>query len=361
MKNKLERLKNGIAPSLMAIGLGLLFGVVIIVVSGLFNEHQTYEDIWYGLNSLVFGMMNDGLSSLGTGVFRASPIILTGLAVAFAFKTGLFNIGASGQFTVGGFAAIFVAIKGPFPGFGNWFLAIIASMVAGALWASIVGILKAYRNVNEVISSIMMNYIGMYLVQFLIVKTVFDHVKNQNQTIPIASTTPKFGLDLLFPNSSIDISIIIAIIAAIFIHLLLSKTTFGFELKACGFNQHASKYAGINAKRNIVYSMMISGALAGLGGALVYLSSAGSYIEIVDVLASEGFTGISVALLALANPIGVIFSGLFIIHLQLGGFYMQAQKFAPQVVEMISAAIIYFSAFIVFFKEFLNRKKGGKK
>lgn len=361
MKNKAIQLFKNVAPSLMSIGLGLLFGVVIIVVSGMFNERQTYEDIWYGLNSLVLGMLNDGLPSLGTGLFRATPIILTGVSVAFAFRTGLFNIGASGQFTVGGFAAIFVAIKGPFPGIGNWILAVISAMIAGALWAAVVGLLKAYRNVNEVISSIMMNYIGMYLVQYAVINTVFDYVKNQTVPVPIISTTPTFGLATIFPNSSVDIGIIIAVIAAIIIHILLNKTTFGFELKACGFNQHASKYAGINSKRNIVISMMIAGALAGLSGALVYLSASGNHIEIVDVIATEGFSGISVALLALSNPIGVIFSGLFIVHLQLGGFYMQAQKFAPQVVEIILSAIIYFSAFIVFFKEFINKKKGGKK
>lgn len=361
MKNKLSRLFGNVAPSLMSIGLGLFFGLVIIVVSGLLNSKQSYEDIWYGINSLILGLFNEYPASFGTGLFRATPIILTGLSVAFAFKTGLFNIGASGQFTVGGFAAIFVAINGPLPGIGNWILAVIAAALAGAIWGSIVGLLKAYRNVNEVISSIMLNYIGMYLVQYLIVQHVFDHAKNQSLPIPMGTTTPTLELDILFPNSSVDIGILIAVIAVIFVYILLNKTAFGYELKACGFNQDASLYAGINAKRNVVYSMMIAGAISGIAGSLVFLSSAGKHIEIVDVLASEGYTGISVALLGLSNPIGVFFSGLFIVHLQQGGFFMQSQGYAPQVVEMIIAAIIYFSAFIVIFKEFMRKRKGGKK
>lgn len=361
MKNKFSRLLENISPSLMSIGLGLLFGFVIIIISGLTNSKQSYEDIWYGINSLVLGLFNEFPASFGTGLVRATPIILTGLSVAFAFKTGLFNIGASGQFTVGGFAAIYVGINGPFPGFGNWLLAVICAAVAGSLWGSVVGILKAYRNVNEVISSIMMNYIGMYIVQYLIIQFAYDHAKNQSMPVPLVSTTPTLGLNQLFEGSSADMGILIALLLVIGIYILLNKTTLGFELKACGFNQHASKYAGINAKRNIVLSMMIAGAISGIAGALVFLSATGKHIEIVDVLASEGYTGISVALLGLSNPIGVFFSGLFIVHLQQGGFFMQSQGYAPQVVEMIIAAIIYFSAFIVIFKEFIRKRKGGKK
>lgn len=355
MKNKLKNLAFNTTPSLIAILLGLLFGFVIIFFAG-----KTYEDVFYGINALIMGIFYDGTASIGTGLARAVPIILTGLAVGFAFKTGLFNIGASGQFTIGAFLSILIGIKGPFPGIGNWLIAVIVASVAGALWAAVPGILKAYRNVNEVISSIMMNYIGMYLVQFFIVQTVLDKAKNQTLPVPAESLTPTLGLDKLFDGAPVDIGIFIAIAVVIFIYILLNKTTFGFELKACGFNQHASRYAGINAKRNIVYSMMISGALAGLAGALVYLSANGKHIELLDVLAPEGFTGISVALLGLSNPIGILFAGLFIVHLQVGGFYMQTYGFAPEVVEIIISAIIYFSSFIVIFKMFLSKRKNKK-
>lgn len=355
MKNKLKHLAFNITPSFIAIGLGLLFGFVIIFFAG-----KSYEDVFYGINALLMGIFYDGSASIGTGLSRAVPIVLTGLAVGFAFKTGLFNIGASGQFTLGGFVAVLVALRGPFPGILNWFIAIILASLAGALWGAVPGILKAYRNVNEVISSIMMNYIGMYLVQFLVSKFVLDHAKNQSLPIPESTTTPTLGLDKIFDGAPVDIGIFIAIALVIFIYILLNKTTFGFELKACGFNQNASKYAGINEKRSIVYSMMISGALAGIAGALVFLSSSGKHLELVDVLAPEGFAGISVALLGLSNPIGILFAGLFIVHLQVGGFYMQTYGFAPEVVEIIIAAIIYFSSFIVIFKVFLSKKKNKK-
>ena len=339
--------------SILAIVVGLLLGLVILLVS---NPSQAIA----GFITILLGGLNGGLTGIGQMFYIATPIILTGLSVGFAFKTGLFNIGTAGQFIVGAFCAVFVSVKFTFlpPGI-HWPVAVLAGLLGGALWAFIPGLLKAYFNVNEVISTIMMNYIGMYLVNLLVVQTIYNSFKNQSMD-PIA-VIPNWGLDKLFGGSSINAGIIIAITAAILIHLLLNKTVFGFELKACGFNKDAALYAGINARRGVVLSMVIAGALSGLGGALLYLSATGKSIEVVDVLAAEGFTGIPVALLGLSHPLGILLSGFFIAHLSLGGFYAQAYDFKPEIIGIITSVIIYFSAFSLVVKNLYERLAAGRK
>jgi simple sugar transport system permease protein len=290
---------------------------------------------------------------------------MTGLSVGFASKTGLFNIGASGQFIVGAYAAILVGVKCTFiPAPILWVVALLAALIAGAIWGSIPGILKAFRNVNEVISCIMLNYIGMYLVNYLVTNTIFDSLKNQSQRVASGANLPKLGFDLIFRDgnnvSSANSGILVAIAMAVVIYIILEKTKFGFELKACGFNKEASKYAGMNERRSIVMSMVISGAMAGLGGALLYLAGSGKGIDVVDVLAAEGFNGIPVALLASNNPIGIIFSGLFLAYLTVGGFTMQLYRFAPQVIDIIISIIIYFSAFALVLRGLLVSAKRHK-
>lgn len=330
--------------AVIAIVIGLLFGFIILLLS---NAREAVP----GFIAILQGGFADGAKGIGDVLYNATPIILTGLSVGFAFKTGLFNIGASGQFTMGAFAAIYIGIKCTFlPGHLHWIVALTGALLAGALWALLPGILKAFSNVHEVISSIMMNYIGMYLVNMLIVKNVHDKIKNQS--LPVAQTAiiPKAGLDKLFGTNNMNIGILIAVLAVIVIYIILSKTTFGYELKACGYSPSASKYAGINAKRNIVMSMVIAGALSGLGGGLLYLAGSGKYLQVLDILAPQGFNGISVALLGMSNPIGILFAGLFIAHITVGGVNIQLYSFAPEVIDIIIAAIIYCGAFALLFK-----------
>ena len=211
----------------------------------------------------------------------------------------------------------------------------------------------------------MMNYIGMYLVNWIVksYKPLFNNLRNESRNVAATANIPKMGLDKIFPGSSVNGGILIAILTVIVIWLLLNKTTFGYELKAVGFNRDASKYAGINEKKSIILSMVIAGAIAGLAGGLLYLAGTGKHIEIKDVLASEGFTGISVALLGLSNPIGVLFSGIFIAYLTAGGFYLQLFEFSTEIIDIIVAVIIYFSAFALMVKIILSkihRQKGEK-
>lgn len=354
-----DRIKNmnfSFLSSVIAIVIGLLFGLVILLIS---NPAQAMG----GFSTILTGAFRD-MRSIGRVMYFATPIILTGLSVGFAFKTGLFNIGASGQFILGAFGAVIVGIKLPQLGSVHWVVALLAAAILGGLWALLPGILKAYANVHEVISSIMMNYIGMYLVNYLVLNTVYDRLRNQSMGVAKSAVIPKMGLDKIFPRSNVNAGFFIAILAVIVIYIILNRTSFGFELKAVGYNRDASKYAGIDEKRSIILSMVIAGALAGLGGGLLYLAGTGKYIEVVDILAAEGFTGISVALLGLSNPIGILFAGLFIGYITVGGDYLQLYDFAPEIIDIIVASIIYFSAFSLIVKNVIDRRRmklgGGK-
>lgn len=332
-----------------AILIGLLFGFIILLIS---NAKEAVP----GFIAILQGGFADGAKGIGDVLYNATPIIMTGLSVGFAFKTGLFNIGSSGQFTMGAFAAIFIGIKWTFlPGYLHWIIALIGALVTGALWGFLPGLLKAFYNVHEVISSIMMNYIGMYLVNMLIVKNIHDKIKNQSLPVAKTAVLPKAGLDKIFETNNLNIGILIAILAVIVIFIILQKTTFGFELKACGLSATASKYAGINAKRNIILSMVIAGALSGLGGGLLYLAGSGKYLQVVDILAPQGFNGISVALLGMSHPIGILFAGLFIAHLTVGGVNIQLYSFVPEVIDIIIAVIIYCGAFALLFKSIITK------
>ncbi len=339
------------ASSVMAILIGLLVGLAVLLIS---NPQQAFE----GFKAILLGGFTD-MKNLGQVLYFATPLILTGLSVGFSNKVGQFNIGAPGQFILGAYAAVYVGVKWTFlPGATHWMVALIMAMLAGALWGLIPGILRALCNVNIVISCIMMNYVGMYLVNVLVSHTIFDSLKNQSLPVKATAVLPKMGLDNIFragsSPSSVNAGIFIAALAGIIIYILIEKTKFGFELKACGLNPDAAKYAGINSNRTIVISMMIAGALSGLGGALLYLAGSGKSIEVVDVLAAEGFNGIPVALLGQNNAIGIVFAGIFVAYLTVGGFNMQLFNFVPQITDIIISVIIYFGAFFLLFKEFIR-------
>lgn len=344
--------------SIIAILAGLGFGLVFMIIIALFNDNIAIGDAFGGFFIILFGGFNNGFASLGTMIFYAVPIILTGLSVAFAFRTGLFNIGATGQLTVGAFVAVYIGHEwgalGEIWPLLHWFVAVIAAMIAGGIWGSIPGFLKAYRNVNEVVAAIMLNYVAMYLVIVLINRNI--RVVN-GRTVNILSTaeTPTFNLQYLFPGSNINIGILVAVLVVIILHIILNKTTFGYELKSVGFNRNASKYAGMNEKRNIVYSMIISGAIAGLAGAMIFLVN-GKTMATVDELLVEGFTGIAISLLGLSSPFGVLLAGIFYSSLQQGGFYLQLYSYTPEIVDIIIAVIIYASALGLFLQKFVIKR-----
>ena len=357
--DKIRKGLSSMSASLLAILAGLLAGFVILLVSNPANALR-------GLYTILLGGWNNGMKGMGQVLYYATPIIMTGLSVGFAFKTGMFNIGAAGQLMVGGFVSVYVGVTWTFlPGALHWMVALLMGALAGMAWGMLVGLFKALLNVHEVITSIMLNYIGMYGINYLVKNShLFDALKNQTVNVAANAVLPKAGLDRVFyilkgayhDASAVNAGILIAIGLAALMYIVLNKTTFGFELKACGHNRHASRYAGISENRAIITSMSIAGALAGVAGALMYLAPAsGMHIHVAEVLAAQGFNGIAVALLGMSNPLGIIFSGLFIAHITVSGSYLQSLKYMKEIIEVIIGLIIYFSAFSLLVRDVIAR------
>ena len=347
-----------VAASLICIVIGLLLGLVALAII----------DPAHAINDGLLVILQSGLKTprnMGTVLANAAPLIMTGLSVGFAFKTGLFNIGAAGQYTLGAFGALYCAIVLHLP----WYLCLLAAMVLGALWGAIPGIFKAYLNINEVITAIMFNWIGLYMVNdFMYGKgksPMYDMSTTKTYSlrkVAKESMIPSYGMSDVFGKlQSVTIAIFIAIFFAVIVYIILQKTTFGYELKACGFNKNAAQYAGINDKRNIILSMTIAGALAGIGAGLYYLSTVAEWNpQVSTALPAIGFNGISAALLAASNPIGTIFSSLFISYITVGGTKLSTQYYTKEIADVITAIIIYLCAFSLLFKNKIRALLSGR-
>ncbi len=338
---------SAFTSALLAIFLGLIIGFIVMLIAKPEKAMAAFQKI-----------LLHGFTDLGNVFYFATPIMMTGLAVGFAFKMGLFNIGASGQYTIGMFCAMYVGFLWDLPPGIHWVACILAGMIGGMLWGIIPGIFKAYLNVNEVITSIMFNYIGTYMVDMLIKGNGKMYVASTTRTayLPGTAQLPSLG----FKNSGVNISFLIAIGLAIILFIVLNNTIFGYELKATGYNKHASKYAGMKGTRNIILTMMLAGGLAGLGGAFAILAPstiAGSSqtYEPINVIAANGFNGIAVALLGNSSPLGIIFSSIFISHIQRGGSQTSILGFKPEIIDVVVSIIIYFSAFSLIMKSGLGR------
>lgn len=333
--------------ALMAIVLGLIFGFIVMFAAIPSSASAGFRYVLLG-----------GLKRIGDVFYFATPIIMTGLSVGFAFKMGLFNIGASGQYTMGMFFALYVGFMMDLPGNIHWIVAILAGMIGGMIWGFIPGIFKALLNVNEVITSIMFNYIGMYLVDMIVQSNaiMYEPIKTRTRYLPAEVQIPSLGIS----GSNVNLGIIFAIIIGIILYIVLQKTTFGYELKATGFNKHASEYAGMKGKTNIIITMVIAGALSGLGGAFAILAPsaiAGSSMtyEPINIISQVGFNGIAVALLGNSHPIGTIFAAIFISHIQRGGTLASLVGYKPEIIDVVIAVIIYFSAFAMIMNSALAR------
>lgn len=386
MKNllKTDGTKSVLA-SLLSILIGLAAGALVITIVGIFNPSIGLKSAWEGVRLVLLGIFSTGRDasgalqfgfnpqSFGNMLFRATPLILTGLSVALANKSGLFNIGAPGQYLAGTTATLFIALSIPSEVVSPaiiWILAFAGGMLCGALWGMIPGLLKALLNVNEVLACIMTNWIAANVVTWLFdISNLKNMVENTKSGYIYKTTfnnvaTPKFGLDKLFPGSQVNGGILIAIALAILVYILMTKTTLGYELKACGSNRYAARYAGIRDKRNIVLSMALAGCLAGAAGSLYYLSgNTEFYWSTYQQLPAVGFNGIPVALLASCHPIGIVFAALFMSMLDIAGLQLtNLTAYNEYITDVIIAAIVYLSAFSLVIKLWLGgrHKKSGK-
>jgi len=339
---------RGIVVSLIAVLMGLIAGTLFMALAGS-NPLAGYLFMFRG------GLMN--FERIGNTLATATPLIFTGLSVAFAFSTGLFNIGASGQLLVGGLCATAVGLTVVLPKPLLLLLMLVAAILGGGLWGFIPGLLKALFNVHEVVATIMMNWLSYWLVYYTIPPYFKgEFMETESRRIAENASLRVPWLSEIFDGSFINLGILIAIVVAIIIWVILTKTVLGYELKAAGYNRYAAEYGGMKVNRNIVLSMTIAGVLAGIGGMAVY---AGYSVNMqIGVLPSQGFDGIAVALLGANSPIGVLFSALFFGLLHSGKGYMNAMtQIPPQIGDTIIAIILYFAATSVLFNRLIGSIK----
>ena len=348
-------LKNQAVQSLLASLLCVLAGLLIGYIVLLFiNPAGAWEAIVTVIKNFFYYPSKAAvIKYFGNTLVKTAPLLMCGLSVLFAYKVGLFNIGAAGQYVVGVATSLYLALALHMP----WYVCLIAAMVAGALLGAISGLLKSYCNVNEVISCIMLNWISLYGTNLLLnnVKETASPYTFNLVNVNASALIPSMGLSKLFAgNRYVTIAIPIAVIVAIMVWVILEKTKFGYELRATGNNKNAAKYCGMNEKRNIILTMMISGALAGLGAALLYLTGFEQWQCSQSSVPGMGFNGIAAAFLGGLNPIGTIFSSYFIQHITNGGAYVDKSMYCAQISDLISSIIIYLCGFVAFFKYFMN-------
>lgn len=337
---------NNSVKSLLAVLFGLLAGGLLMLLTG----HNPIEGYTYLIQG---GLKNP--ERIGNTLATATPLILTGLSVAFAFRTGLFNIGAAGQMLFGGFCATAIGLSWDLPRGILLPLMVIVGFIGGALWAVIPGLLKAKYNVHEVVATIMMNWIAYWTIYY-IVPAYFkgQSLETESRQLPPNAMLHQQWLSDMFQGSYVNLGFFIAVIVVLIVAFLINKTTLGYELKAVGFNRHAAEYAGIAVKRSIVLSMFISGGIAGLAGVAQYTGNASS-IQI-GILPTQGFDGIAVALLGVNAPLGVLASALFFGLLYSGRGFMNAMTdIPPEIADSIIAIIIYFAATSILIERLIRK------
>ena len=354
-KEKKNILSNGAVQTLLAslicIVLGLFVGYIVLLIINPEGAGRAITAILE--NFLYFPRPEVALEYFGSTLAKTAPLLMCTLSVLFAYKVGLFNIGASGQYAVGAGFALYFAIHYNAP----WWVCLLLAMVGGAVFGAVAGALKAYLNVNEVIACIMLNWISLYAVN-----TALTAVKESSTTytLPLRTNNPKaiiphMGLQHLFSdNRYVTIAIPLSVICAILVWIVLDKTKLGYELKATGLSVNAAKYAGMKEKKNIILTMAIAGALAGLGAGFLYLSGIEQWSCAQTAVPNMGFNGIAAAFLGGIHPIGVIFSSFFIQHITSGGAYVDKMVYCSQISDLIAAIIIYFCGFVLFFKHCMN-------
>ena len=352
--------------SLICILLGLLVGFIVLLLinpNGAVNALRTIMS-----NFMSFSSARGQYKNFGNTLVKTVPLLMCSLSVLFSYKVGLFNIGAAGQYVVGAGVSLFFAIGMGAP----WWICMIMAMLAGALLGALSGMLKALRNVNEVISGIMLNWIGLYLVNMLLAPYMDI---NMSETWSLkkfypSAVLPSMGLEGLLNNHQyVTIAVVLALLIAVAIWVLLTKTRLGYELRATGLNKNAARYCGMRDRFNIVLTMAISGALAGIGAAMFYLTDMIKWPMAVTSIPAMGFNGIAAAFLGGLHPIGVILSSFFIQHITDGGSFME-KVYPAEIASLISAVIIYMCAFVLFFKQKMSAtrrigsrapgKKGGE-
>jgi simple sugar transport system permease protein len=342
---------QSLLASLLCIVLGLLLGYIVLLF---INPGGAFEAIMAVVkNFWNYSRANLQVKNFGNTLVKTAPLLMCSLSVLFGYKVGLFNIGVAGQYVVGSCACLYAALRLHW----GWFACLLLALLVGAVYGALVGLLKAYCNVNEVISGFMLNWIGLYTTNMLLasVKESTSPYTLHLKTDAPQAMLPTMGLGKLFNNNgNVTVAIPLSILLAVLIMILLDKTKLGYELRATGNNKNAAKYAGMAEKRNIILTLAISGCLAALGGAFLYLTDFEQWSVTQSSVPGMGFNGIAAAFLGGLNPIGTIFASYFIQHITVGGAYVDKTMYSSQISDLISSLIIYLCGFVLFIKYAMN-------
>ena len=353
MSKKNSILSSNAFYTLISIIIGFIVGALLLNFAKI-NPMVAYKQLFNG----IFGKPK----FMAWCLIYAAPLIFTGLSVAFSFKTGVFNIGAEGQFVVGTLTACIIGILVKAPAIIHIPLCFIGAALAGGIWGAIVGILKIKKGVNEVLSYIMFNWIAFYLSNFVVNLTVIHKEGGGEATKDIADTArilaPK-AVIAATGASAANWGFILAILFAIIVWFIINRTTLGFKLRAVGFSNSAAEYAGIDTGKSFLTAMAFSGALAGIGGAIHLMGMSGRIPQFAGQ-EGYGFQGITVALIASSNPIACIFAGIFYGAMKYGGGKLSLVNAPSEVVDIIMGIIILFIAISSLFRNlFMNHGKKG--
>lgn len=347
--------------SIICIILGLIIGYIVLLF---INPEGAAESITNVIkNFFTWSKPKTQLKQFGNTLAKTIPLLMCSLSILFAYKVGLFNIGAAGQYVAGSCACLYAALAWGW----SWLPCMLFAIAAGAVLGGVVGILKSYCNVNEVISGIMLNWISLYTANTLLskVKEVASPYTMYLTDVNPSALLPNAGLDQLFnKNKYVTIAIPLALLIAIAVSIILNKTKLGYELKATGNNKNAARYAGMRENRNIILTLVIAGGLAGLGASMLYQTGYMRWECTQSSVPGMGFNGIAAAFLGGLNPIGAIFSSFFIQHITDGGQYVNTNFYSSQISDLISSVIIYLCGFVLFIKitmtNMINRSEERK-
>ena len=342
---------QSLLASLMCVILGLLIGYIVLLFINPDGAGEAISAVMK--NFMTYSKPETQVKYLGNTLVKTAPLLMCSLAILFAYKVGLFNIGAAGQYCIGVALSLYAALAWGW----SWLPCMLLAMVGGALLGAISGLLKSYCNVNEVISGIMLNWIVLYLTNMLLTQVKEDTspytfvLSHKNAS----AILPSLGLGSLFNgNQYVGLALPLSILIAVLVWVVLEKTRFGYELRATGNNKNAAKYCGMAEKRNIILTLAISGALAGMGAAMLYLTGYEQWQCSTSSVPGMGFNGIAAAFLGGLNPFGAILASFFIQHITAGGAYVDKSMYCAQISDLISSIIIYLCGFVLFMKYAMN-------
>lgn len=342
---------QSLLASLVCVILGLLIGYIVLLFINPNGAGEAITDVIK--NFLTYSKPETQVKYLGNTLVKTAPLLMCSLSILFAYKVGLFNIGAAGQYCIGVALSLYAALAWGW----SWLPCMLLAMLGGALLGAISGLLKSYCNVNEVISGIMLNWIVLYLTNMLLTQVKEDTspytfvLSHKNAS----AILPSLGLGSLFNgNQYVGLALPLSIVIAILVWVVLEKTRIGYELRATGNNKNAAKYCGMAEKRNIIMTLAISGMLAGLGAAMLYLTGYEQWQCSTSSVPGMGFNGIAAAFLGGLNPIGAILASFFIQHITAGGAYVDKSMYCAQISDLISSIIIYLCGFVLFMKYAMN-------